>query len=248
MTTAQVLSYGGGRQTVAMCLLVIKGVLPTPDYIVAADTGREAASTWEYMTTYVQPLLAPLGLQVEIASHDLATVDLYGMNGDLLIPAFTATGKLSTYCSNEWKARVIQRFLRGKGLTGATNWIGFTLDERKRIKSEDTGPWRRSYPLIDLMLTRTDCEAIITAAGLPMPAKSACYMCPHRTNEEWRFIRDTYPIQWLDAIAVDEEIRANDELGGVFLHQSRKPLAEADLDAIDRGPEYKQCGLGNCFI
>lgn len=104
------------------------------------------------------------------------------------------------------------------------------------------------YPLIDLMLTRTDCEAIITSAGLPMPAKSACYMCPHRNNEEWRFIRDTYPDQWQDAIRIDEEIRENDDRGGVYLHQSRVPLAEANLDTVDRQPERKQCGLGYCFI
>src|SRR6188768_436164 len=84
----QVMSYGGGRQTIAMAILVARGILPAPDRIVIADTGREAASTWTYMNTYVQPLLDASGLTVERAPHKLATVDLYGLNGDLLIPAF----------------------------------------------------------------------------------------------------------------------------------------------------------------
>lgn len=35
-------------------------------------------------------------MKVEIAPHTLATVDLYAGNGDLLLPVYTATGKLPT--------------------------------------------------------------------------------------------------------------------------------------------------------
>lgn len=37
----EILNYGGGRQTVAMCILIKRGVLPRPDHIIIADTGRE---------------------------------------------------------------------------------------------------------------------------------------------------------------------------------------------------------------
>ena len=36
-----------------------------------------------------------LGLTVEIAPHSLATVDIYAKNDDLLLPAFTESGKLA---------------------------------------------------------------------------------------------------------------------------------------------------------
>src|ERR1043165_6024182 len=124
-----VFSYGGGRQTVAMCILIARGILPRPDVIVAADTGREAPSTWEYLDRYVQPMLAEHGMRVEIAPHSLSKVDLYAHNGDLLVPAFTATGKLPTFCSTEWKARVVRRWLREREVTRARVWIGFALDE-----------------------------------------------------------------------------------------------------------------------
>jgi hypothetical protein len=249
--TAQVLSYGGGRQTVAMCLLILHGKLPRPDYIIAADTGREAQSTWDYLNEHIQPMMTAIGLPIHIAPHSLSSVDLYAHNGDLLLPVFTQTGKLSTYCSNEWKARVSQRYMRQElRLSSAVNWIGFALDEKKRIKitpEDEKGPWYRSYPLVDRMITKADCIRVIEDAGLPVPQKSACYMCPHRSNEEWRVIRDLYPQQWQQAIAIDEEIRANDERGGVWLHQSRVPLKDADLDIVDRGIEGRQCGLWNCW-
>jgi hypothetical protein len=243
-----VLSYGGGLQTVGMVLLVGRGVLPRPDRIVMADTGREVRSTFDYLDRYVRPYLAEHGLAVEVASHQRATVDLYAANGDLLLPAFTATGKLPTFCSVEWKQRVVERHLRGSGVTGATSWIGFSFDERRRIKGDGGGPWRRSYPLVDLMVTRPDLEALIGRQGWPLPPKSRCWMCPHQTNAEWRELRDTAPEEFALAVAVDEEVRAADERGAVYLHGSRRPLAEADLDAPDRREPVRQCGLGTCWL
>lgn len=244
----EVLNYGGGVQTGALCILVAEGVLPRPDRIVIADTGREKPSTWGYIAEVMQPYLSRFGLAVEIAPRELAYVDLYAHNGDLLIPAYTLTGKLSTFCSNEWKARVVDRYLRAKtGTTDAMHWIGFSLDEKKRIKSAKG----KRFPLIDLMLTRADCKALYKRAGLAAPSHSSCYMCPNMPNAEWREIRDRYPAAFLDACNLDDAIRAEDiERGGsgLWLHHSLRPLAQADLDAPDRAPEARQCGLGLCMV
>jgi hypothetical protein len=202
-------------------------------------------TTWQYLGQHIQRRAVALGLKVHVASHKLATVDLYGKNGDLLVPAFTATGKFPTYCSQEWKARVVARYARQVlGVGGPiVNWIGFSWDERGRLKGEQG----RCYPLIDLMLTKEDCISIIERAGLPLPKKSRCYMCPHQDNAEWREVRES-PAEWQAALREDEEIRENDERGGLYLHQSRMPLREADLGAEDRKEAGRQCGLGMCFV
>ena len=96
-----VLSYGGGRQTVALCILVRKGLVPPPDRIVIADTGREKRSTWDWMGAYTAPLMREIGLEIEVAPRGLSKVDLYAHNGDILMPVYTATGKLPAFCSNE---------------------------------------------------------------------------------------------------------------------------------------------------
>ena len=245
-----VLNYGGGRQTVAICVLIARGILPKPDVIVMADTGRENPSTGEYLSQHMTPLLASVGLTVEIASHELATVDLYGKNGDLLIPVFTQTGKLRTYCSNEWKRRVVNRYLRGKNIVSGTRWIGFGFEERRRwikLHGKVDGKWTTVCPLVDLMINTQAALGIIESAGLPIPHHSACWMCPHKTNSEWRLIRDNYPEQWAEAIAIDNEVRENDERGGVFLHHDRVPLSSADIDTPDPVHPAQQCTLGNCF-
>ncbi len=247
----QILGYGGGQQTVAMCLLVEQGIIPRPDYIICADTGRERQSTWDYLNEHIQPRMTALGMPVHVASHELAAVDLYSKQGVLLMPVYTASGKLSTFCSTEWKARVMQRYQRETlGITSSTTWIGFAFDERRRVKASHqdvSGPWYRSYPLIDLFLTKEDCRHVITRAGLPLPSKSCCYMCPHNHNSDWRDIRENHPTQWTEAIRLDVELRESDERGGVFLHQDRVPLSGADIDRDNRQEEGRQCSLFNCM-
>lgn len=102
-----ILNYGGGRQTIAMLVMIAKGVFPRPDYVVCADTGREIQSTWDYLEAVARPYCAPHGIEIHVAPHSLSTVDLYGLNGDLLVPAYTPTGKLPKFCSTEWKTRVV---------------------------------------------------------------------------------------------------------------------------------------------
>jgi len=104
----------------------------------------------------------------------------------------------------------------------------------------------RRYPLLDLNLTRRDCELIIERAGLPLPSKSRCWMCPHQTDAEWREVQAD-PDLWQQAIAVDEELRDADERGAVWLHQSRKPLREVEL-SMREDRHTLQCGLGMCFV
>jgi hypothetical protein len=250
-----ILSYGGGRQTIAMCGLIARGVLPKPDLIVIADTGRENPSTWQYLDAFVRPMLAPLGLEVEIAPHSLATVDLFAKNGDYEMPLYTKEGMLPGYCSGEWKREVVARHLRAKGVTEGEMWIGFAIDEKRRIakmtRGKQRGKFTHRFPLTELMLTTAGCLAFVKALGLPEPSISSCWMCPHKKNEEWRVIRDEHPPQFEEACQIDEELREEDlDRGGsgVWVHHSRTPLRQANLNTVEPRSLVKQCGLGMCFV
>lgn len=219
-------SYGGGTQSVAIACLIKEGRLPKPDLIVMADTGKEVSQTWQYTDQVVRPMLASIGLELHIARHDLATVDLYGKNGDLLIPAFTATGKLPTYCSSEWKKYVVRRFLRSQGVKECVTWIGISIDEIGRLKPSDVQWQTYHWPLcFDVKMTRPECREYVIRQGNPPPPRSRCAECPHQADDEWLELEESYPADFQRAIARDEEIRANDPQHAVFLHRSRKPLA-----------------------
>ena len=162
-------SYGGGVQTAALAVLIREGALPRPDITVMADTGREATATWDYLRDVIAPYLAPVGVTVEIAPHTLATVDLYAHNGDLLVPAYTAKGRLPTFCSSEWKRDVVRRFLRQRGVESCDLWLGISWDERDRAKPSGKRWVNHVFPLLDRHMTRAGCLRLVEAAGLPPP-------------------------------------------------------------------------------
>lgn len=248
-----ILSYGGGRQTVALCILVRKGIVPRPDRIVIADTGREKGSTWDWMERFTGPLMREIGLEIEVAPHGLATVDLYAHNGDMLMPLYTATGKLDPFCTGEWKQQVVARYLRSQGIAGGTKLIGFALDEGKRIRGLSTkGKWKPAFPLAELCLTKANCIRIVEDFGWPVPPPSSCWMCPNMRNAEWREVRANRPDEFEKACQVDEELRAYDleNAGtGVWVHHSCVPLREADLEAPDLKVIHgRQCSFGDCFV
>lgn len=244
-------SCGGGVQSVAIGVLIREGVLPVPDLSGIADTGRERQATWDYLDEHLNPYMAAVGVKVERIPHSLATVDLFAHNGDLLIPAYTAEGKLPTFCSVEWKRRVFLRWLRSLKVEKCRYWIGFSLDEMNRCGKSDLEWAQPDYPLIDKRLTRQGCLRIIEAAGLPKPPKSRCYACPHQNQEEWREVQAN-PKEWALAVALDEQIRENDPegRGDLYLHASRRPLAMADLsdkDDSDAFPLFRHCQDAGCW-
>lgn len=250
-------SFGGGKQTAALAVLITQGKLPVPERAVMANTGRESSATWRYLENHLQPLLNTVGLTVEIVPHSYAKKDLYDNKGRVLIPAFTtgAKGQLLTFCSGEWKRDVVYRYLREPERDyGPKNpiiqWIGFSRDEIGRCK-----PSRRKWAEIQWPLimgygptySRQDCVRLVVAAGLPEPPKSRCWLCPYMNNQEWREQRDNEPSDHALAIQADREIRARDQRGGLFLHRSGVPLEDADLSTPDV-PDHPLFGRGEVCV
>jgi len=241
-------SYGGGVQSIAIALLIAQNKLPKPDIIVFADTGREASETWEYTEKYVSPLLATLGLKIEIAGQEWAKVGMYSHKGELLPPVFSKHGKLSTFCSKEWKVYVVRRYLRHIGVESCITWLGMSTDEVERLKPSDVKWQEIRWPLcFDVPMNRADCRQLILNYGWPEPLKSSCWMCPHRSNDQWKRLKMFYPGDFARAVEIDKAIRAEDSKGGVWLHKDRKPLDEIDFSQSDSQPELFGCDSGFCW-
>ena len=241
--------YGGGVQSCAIAALICQGKIPVPDISVIADTGREKQSTWDYLRDVVQPALKGK-MKIEIVSKDeFATVDLW-RNQTLLLPTFTTesgeVGKLPTYCSNEWKKRVIERWLRKQKVKKFKRWIGFSLDEANRAlrMSGDDGVW---FPLIDgVPMTRQSCVATVESLGWPTPPRSSCWMCPNMRHGEWQDMKENRPEDFKKAVALEIEVRKKDP--HVFFHRSCKPLGRVDFEREDDLFSRPPCDSGLCFI
>lgn len=246
---AQVWSSGGGVQSTAIAALIVSGELPVPDCAVIADTNFEVSTTWDYLETVVRPALEMVNVDLHRV-RGLQTVGLLSgaEKKTIVMPMYSPGEKrerrLPKYCSNEWKTRPIQRFLRQRGIKSADFWIGYTTDEMERCRVyDDSQRWNHRYPLIDMRLSRSDCYAIIRDAGWPEPPRSACYMCPMRNDSEWRDLKQNSPRDFGKAVRMERSLQ---ELDDVYFHDSCKPLNEARFDST--GDLFaKNCNAAGCF-
>lgn len=239
-------SFGGGTQTAAIAVLIKQGKLPMPDLIGFADTSREISETWEYLENVIRPA----GFNVQIISHDYATVDLY-RDDELLIPAFTrrngSVGQMSTFCSNEWKQRVCRRWLKDQGVNDCDVWLGISTNELHRMKESGLKWYRHYYPLIQTFkISRAQCVALVESFGWPTPPKSRCYMCPMQSMNEWR---DLYFNHLNDFdLAVKEEERIREKDPDAYLNHYGIPLIDAIKLSDSQTSMFDGCDSGYCMV
>lgn len=157
-----------------------------------------------------------------------------------------------------------QRQIVGSVPAGATaeQWIGFSTDEIQRVSDKGFPAYLTArYPLLELSMSREDCERWLRTHGWGDVAKSACIGCPYTGNRQWRRLRDTCSCGhhrdshyegvgacdymcaclefqapgWDDAVAFDEAFRQGPGLDGRrYLHESRVPLSIAPIDHVTR--------------
>lgn len=63
------------------------------------------------------------------------------------------------------------------------------------------------YPLREWGFSRDDCGRIITAAGLPLPPKSACFFCPAAKVEEIQDLASSDPVYFRMALEMERRYR-----------------------------------------
>ncbi len=224
-------SCGGGVDSTAIAVLIVTGKLPKPDLAVMVDCGWERPSTMGYVRTVLQPRLNDVGISLQIVrSADWkADTSLFDRSGRCVIPAYRALGngevqKLGTRCG-PWKRPVLKRWLRSKGVSKATNWVGMAADEARRAKPARERWIIHRYPLIEFGMTRADCVFAIGAAGWPRPIRTSCIMCPQRSLYEWRMMRGKWPAEFARACEIDEQLRSQD--ARLFIHPACLPLCSA---------------------
>jgi len=256
----QVFSSGGGTQSTAIAALIVQGKLPKPDFTIIADTGREMPTTWQYLEAVTIPALKSIGCEVHRISQEYcsdADKGEFHQSGSLLIPAFSnQTGeasKLSSFCSDKWKVRVCNRYLKkvhGLDRSEYRKWIGFSMDETNRVlRMMDGEEYKRGliyFPLVHGVPTkRHEAIRIVERMGWPKPPRSRCWMCPNQSDYEWNEVQSDYPELFEKAIQLDESIRERDP--NAFLHSTIKPLRDADLSIPD-DLFSSSCPSGECFL
>ena len=227
------LSLGWGVQSFTLAAMAALGEIEKPDVAIHADTTHESILTYRFAERWTG-WLEERGVKV-------VTV----MNADnpipykkvVDIPAFTrrpeSDGQNRRQCTQDWKIAPMRRWLQlNRNNLPVEQWLGISTDEALRMKPSDVKYITNRWPLIEMGMSRKDCEAWLVSRGIEVPARSACTFCPYHNTAEWRRIKAT-PEDWQEAVSVDRAIRKARPPYDLYVHPSRKPLEDVDLRTLE---------------
>lgn len=259
----RVISLGGGVQSTAMVLMAREGLFnPAPDCAIFLDLGWELPATYANIWRLAE--LSRMPLYIEPAGNireDLLAGAADRSRKVYSPPVFTVgpegqRAQIGRDCTNHYKiqgiAHVIRRLLgvpEGRHCRWRVEmWLGITTDEAHRLNNNSPYGWiQNRFPLVELGMSRTDCEKWLLGHGYEVPPKSACIGCPFKPNRDWAAMKRDDPDAFAQAVEVDEAIRGgfNSLSGPFYLHQKRQPLVQIQFDASDRGGWGAECS-GHC--
>ena len=269
------LSLGAGVQSTVLALMAERGEygLPKPDVAIFADTGWEPPSVYEHLDWLQDQLSFEV---VRVKAGNIKDNILQGTSPDgnnyLGIPAFliNADGSpavAARQCTSKYKIKPINRYLRERlGMLPGRRapkhvqveiWMGISADEALRQKHSREEWATNRFPLIELGFSRAQLLNWFTEhypdRYLP---RSSCIGCPYRTDGEWKWLKENDPEAFEEAIFVDRALRevpvvrnAITRKGYAYLHRSRRPLSEVDLEAaIDYDSQMVEECEGVCGV
>lgn len=209
-----ILSYGGGTNSTAIIVGMWDRAEPPPDYITFADTGNEKPHTYEHIE-FMQNWLPTHGwpkitILMACQPKQIESGTLYGECMRLGTMPSRLYGMGS--CSEKWKVDPQRKFTQlVRRRRNVLRLIGFDADEEHRVqraKCEDYESLR--FPLVEWGWGREECIEAIKGADIPLPGKSACWMCPSSTKKEVLELAQRYPELAQQAIAMERRALAGE--------------------------------------
>ncbi len=217
----KILSYGGGLDSFAMLLDgIARG--EKPDVCVFMDVSDGSADangtdpgewlgTYRHIREIVMPLCAREG--IEFVWIDTRTIPV--RNARSLFTWMEERGQIPVAGPNRictivakverFETWMAQRFPGGEPVEV---WIGFEAGEESRTEKDPNAgkpstQRKNRFPLQERGLCRCRCEALVRAAGYPVPRKSACVFCPYGSKNDWKTFARELPEQFAKVVALE---------------------------------------------
>jgi len=204
-----IVAYGLGVDSTAALVEMQKRNI-RPDAILFADTGDEKQETYDYLpviNAWLQSVGFPQVTVVRYQPKDFKNWPPYATLGENCLTNGTLPSLAFGFksCSLKWKVIPQNKWAESWPMAldcwqsggKVRKMIGYDCSpkDRKRYahaKGLEDDRYEYWYPLIEWGLDREACKAVIRAAGLPVPPKSACKFCPATQPEELQQHRKEY--------------------------------------------------------
>ena len=191
-----ILSYGGGVNSVALMLLLMKQGEPL-DEVVFADTGAEVPETYEHIEI----------AKKHLERHDIPFTTLSKRPGrDLYSTCWrrrVTPSAIWRWSTRDFKVNPIYRHYRTLG-AHVNQYLAIAYDEIERMKDSKVAYVTNLFPLVDQKVTRAGCIELIEEAGMPIPVKSGCFFCPFNNMGRWQWLHEKHPDLFEKAVALEE--------------------------------------------
>lgn len=251
-----ILNLGAGVQSSVLLLMACSGELEDrgwarPELAIFADTQDEPSDVVEWLPLLRMeahragiPLVEDTAGSIRDDGLAAAAAGARMSNPPLFIRKVDGSAQMITRdCTRDYKVRVMRAVARRHGYSErrpVVGYMGLTTDEVERMKHSDVDWYSLDWPLINMRMSRHDCELWLERHGYPPAPKSACRICPMRKNTAWRKMKLERPDDFAKAVEFDHALRADPGLPGLdgtpYLHKSLQPLDEVDFrNAEDLG-------------
>jgi len=241
-----ILSFGGGRQTVALLLKMRKLFTNNPKaYVVFADTGGEHQETYDYINDYIVPFCRANNINF-VRVHNKYGKTLYDYCWDKkIVPSIKFRD-----CTSKFKIAPIRKFMRQELKITRSHpcnvYIGISYDEADRMNPSNVKYAKSVYPFVDGYrtycesgLTVDDCQQIVIQEGFPPVPKSGCWFCPFAKT------MDLLDPRYRDkTIALEENNSRFPEIKLRGMGKSVKKVSELSINDLSND----SCKSGYCMV
>lgn len=198
MSDIYVASISGGKDSVAMCLLLAKEGYNgyTVDEYIFADTGKEFPECYEALEMFEQIT----GKTITRLKNE-KPFEYYLAEAPTTMNRKVGYGfptMWTRWCTSYLKRDLIAKYLKGKD---AIQLIGIAADETKRIKPHK----QKRYPLVEWGMTEAECLSYCQARGIYQGNspynhinRMSCYCCPLTNNRQVEYLIRHRPELWAD--------------------------------------------------
>lgn len=239
----RIIAFGSGTQSIAMTLMSMKNEFDDkPDFAVFSDTQAEPNSVYTYFDYFKKKMKKEYCFDIHKVSQGNILKDIEGDKRMATLPYFVKKnnnkkGMMLRQCTSEYKIKPFHKFLKNHfNIPRKTKnskpfieiWFAISTDEVSRIKESDKWYAIHRYPLIEKNIHRKKSIDYVVNNGYKKPPRSACVVCPYRSDKEWMNLTQ----EELN-IAIDFEKKVNKKINinnKLFLHSSLNDLDKVDFD------------------
>jgi hypothetical protein len=219
----RVLSYGAGLDSFAMLVEALRRG-DRPDVVAFVDVSNgtidrdptepgEWPGTYRHMREVVIPLCKQAGIEFEwLDSTRFPVRDASSLFSWLRARQQIPVAGPNRICTRIAKVERFEAWLASRWPEQIVEvWIGFEAGEEARAEKDPNagkpnGLRKNRFPLMEWGLCRCRCEALVRAAGYPVPRKSACVFCPYGTKGDWQTLARELPTEF-EATAELERVK-----------------------------------------